>query len=138
LTFTFFFSSQSLKDAKFPKLILHGTADELVRYVHGEDLKRKIGGALVSFDGVGHGINLQKAIEVNRALDKHIRKVHAGDDDGDDDADNDNGELDVDDAVVDVDDDVDVVDDNDDALITADDEAKENVVSEPLDDVDLK
>ena len=74
LKLTIFFC-QKLKSSSFPKLILHGTDDMLVRYVHGEDLKNKIGGEFISFDGVGHGINLQKAKQVNQAIHKHIQNV---------------------------------------------------------------
>jgi len=87
---------KKLKSSSFPKLILHGTDDMLVRYVHGEDLKNKIGGEFISFDGVGHGINLQKAKQVNQAIHKHIQNAQRGlnkdlkiDSDENDDADDD-------------------------------------------------
>jgi pimeloyl-ACP methyl ester carboxylesterase len=50
---------ESLRRAAFPKLIVHGREDILVRFEHGVALHEKIGGDFLALDNVGHGIIVQ-------------------------------------------------------------------------------
>jgi pimeloyl-ACP methyl ester carboxylesterase len=49
--------AEQLARIKSPTLVLHGRADPLVPFAHGEDTAKRITGArLVGFDGMGHDL----------------------------------------------------------------------------------
>ena len=59
-----------------PTLVLHGKADPLVPYEHGEDVARRIRGArLVGIDGMGHDLPPEPLVQILDALIPHLQAV---------------------------------------------------------------
>jgi pimeloyl-ACP methyl ester carboxylesterase len=57
-----------------PTLVLHGRADPLVPFVHGEDVARRIAGArLVGIDGMGHDLPPEPLSQILDALIPHLQ-----------------------------------------------------------------
>ena len=59
-----------LKQCKFPKLIMSGTEDKLVREINSYLLHKAIGGDFVVLDGAGHGFLVEYPDEVNMQLEQ--------------------------------------------------------------------
>jgi pimeloyl-ACP methyl ester carboxylesterase/UDP:flavonoid glycosyltransferase YjiC (YdhE family) len=58
-----------LERVTVPTLILHGTADKIVPYTHGQKAAHAIPGArLVTFEGGGHDLPGRDAVKVNRLI----------------------------------------------------------------------
>ena len=64
---------KALRECPFPKLVLHGAADELIKPVHGQILAERIGAKLLMYENTGHGITVQKRRECNDEIEKHVR-----------------------------------------------------------------
>jgi pimeloyl-ACP methyl ester carboxylesterase len=57
-----------------PTLVLHGRADPLVPFVHGEDTAKRIAGAqLVGIDGMGHDLPPEPVAQMLDALIPHLQ-----------------------------------------------------------------
>ncbi|MFZ3219558.1 MAG: alpha/beta hydrolase [Rhodoferax sp.] len=57
-----------------PTLVLHGRADPLVPYAHGEDTARRIAGAqLVGIEGMGHDLPPEPVAQMLAALIPHLQ-----------------------------------------------------------------
>lgn len=57
-----------------PTLVLHGRADPLVPFEHGEDVARRISGArLVGIDGMGHDLPPEPLAQILDALIPHLQ-----------------------------------------------------------------
>ncbi len=57
-----------------PTLVLHGRADPLVPYAHGEDTARRIAGAqLVGFDGMGHDLPPEPVAQMLDVMIPHMQ-----------------------------------------------------------------
>jgi pimeloyl-ACP methyl ester carboxylesterase len=57
-----------------PTLVLHGRADPLVPFVHGEDTAQRIAGAqLVGIDGMGHDLPPEPVALMLDALIPHLQ-----------------------------------------------------------------
>ncbi len=57
-----------------PTLVLHGKADPLVPYAHGEDTAKRIAGAqLVGFEGMGHDLPPEPVSQMLDALIPHLQ-----------------------------------------------------------------
>lgn len=57
-------------------LVLHGKADPLVPYEHGEDVARRIRGArLVGIDGMGHDLPPEPVSQILDALIPHLQAI---------------------------------------------------------------
>jgi pimeloyl-ACP methyl ester carboxylesterase len=67
-----------IRSAVFPKLIIHGRDDILVRFVHGEELHRKIGGEFLPVDNAGHGVTVQARELVRKRSYAVVVSVRAG------------------------------------------------------------
>jgi pimeloyl-ACP methyl ester carboxylesterase len=67
----------AIRNARIPVLILHGESDELIKVSNADALNKMLGGKLVKYPNVGHGINVQVAAEVNAEIETHIRAAHA-------------------------------------------------------------
>ena len=66
--------AEQLSRIKSPTLVLHGRADPLVPFVHGEDTAKRINGArLVGFDGVGHDLPPEPVALMLDELIPHIQ-----------------------------------------------------------------
>jgi pimeloyl-ACP methyl ester carboxylesterase len=66
----------AIRNARIPVLILHGENDELIKVSNADVLQQMLGGKLVKYPKVGHGINVQVAAEVNSEIETHIRAAH--------------------------------------------------------------
>ena len=62
----------ALKAAPFPKLIVHGEVDELIKPAHATELHKHIGGTLTIYEGVGHGFVVQAAERFNKQLEEFV------------------------------------------------------------------
>ena len=63
-----------LSHIKSPTLVLHGRADPLVPFAHGEDIAKRIPGArLVGFDGMGHDLPPEPVALMLDELIPHIQ-----------------------------------------------------------------
>jgi pimeloyl-ACP methyl ester carboxylesterase len=63
-----------LPKIQVPTLCLHGTADKIVPYSHGQKLAAAIPGArLVTFEGGGHGLPGRDQVKVNRLIRDFVR-----------------------------------------------------------------
>jgi pimeloyl-ACP methyl ester carboxylesterase len=61
-----------------PTLVLHGRADPLVPFEHGEDVTRRIAGArLVGIDGMGHDLPPEPVAQILDALIPHLQAAKA-------------------------------------------------------------
>jgi pimeloyl-ACP methyl ester carboxylesterase len=59
-----------------PTLVLHGKADPLVPFEHGEDVTQRISGArLVGIDGMGHDLPPEPVSQILDALIPHLQAV---------------------------------------------------------------
>jgi pimeloyl-ACP methyl ester carboxylesterase len=59
-----------------PTLVLHGKADPLVPFAHGEDMAQRIPGArLVGIDGMGHDLPPEPVSQILDALIPHLQAV---------------------------------------------------------------
>jgi pimeloyl-ACP methyl ester carboxylesterase len=59
-----------------PTLVLHGKADPLVPFEHGEDVARRVGGArLVGIDGMGHDLPPEPVSYILDALIPHLQAI---------------------------------------------------------------
>jgi pimeloyl-ACP methyl ester carboxylesterase len=67
----------AIRNANIPVLILHGEIDELIKVSNADVLHQMLGGKLVKYPKVGHGINVQVASLVNAEIEAHIRAAHA-------------------------------------------------------------
>ena len=57
-----------------PTLVLHGRADPLVPYAHGEDTAQRIAGArLIGVDGMGHDLPPEPVAQILDALIPHLQ-----------------------------------------------------------------
>ncbi len=66
--------AEQLSRIKSPTLVLHGRADPLVPFVHGEDTAKRINGArLVGFDGMGHDLPPEPVALMLDELIPHIQ-----------------------------------------------------------------
>jgi pimeloyl-ACP methyl ester carboxylesterase len=61
-----------------PTLVLHGRADPLVPFEHGDDVASRISGArLVGIDGMGHDLPPEPVAQILDALIPHLQAVKA-------------------------------------------------------------
>jgi pimeloyl-ACP methyl ester carboxylesterase len=61
-----------------PTLVLHGRADPLVPFAHGEDTAHRIAGArLIGFDGMGHDLPPEPVAQMLDALIPHLQAAKA-------------------------------------------------------------
>jgi pimeloyl-ACP methyl ester carboxylesterase len=59
-----------------PTLVLHGKADPLVPFEHGEDVAQRISGArLVGIDGMGHDLPPEPVSQILDALILHLQAI---------------------------------------------------------------
>ena len=66
--------AEQLSRIKSPTLVLHGRADPLVPFAHGEDTAKRITGArLVGFDGMGHDLPPEPVALMLDELIPHIQ-----------------------------------------------------------------
>lgn len=66
--------AEELSRIDCPTLVLHGKADPLVPFVHGEDTARRIGGArLVGIEGMGHDLPPEPVSQMLDALIPHLQ-----------------------------------------------------------------
>ncbi len=66
--------AQQLSRITSPTLVLHGRADPLVPYAHGEDTAQRIPGArLIGFDGMGHDLPPEPVALMLDALIPHLQ-----------------------------------------------------------------
>lgn len=66
----------AIKSSGIPILTLHGEDDQLIKVANGRKLQEMLGGELVLYPGVGHGLNVQEADAVNAKIEAHIRAAH--------------------------------------------------------------
>jgi pimeloyl-ACP methyl ester carboxylesterase len=70
--------AEQLRQITRPTLVLHGRADPLVPFVHGEDVAQRIPGArLVGIDGMGHDLPPEPVAQILDALIPHLQAAKA-------------------------------------------------------------
>jgi len=66
--------AQQLSRITSPTLVLHGRADPLVPYAHGEDTAQRIAGArLIGVEGMGHDLPPEPVAQILDALIPHLQ-----------------------------------------------------------------
>ena len=72
-----FDAGDALVGTDVPLIVLHGNADPLVPYENGVRLAANLGVELVTFEGSGHWLEVERAAEVSQILRDHFAKAAA-------------------------------------------------------------
>jgi pimeloyl-ACP methyl ester carboxylesterase len=67
----------SLVGTAVPIVVGHGNADPLVPYANGVNLSSKLGVELVTYEGSGHWLEVERAAEVAQLAKDHFAKAAA-------------------------------------------------------------